>query len=476
VINVLNRGPIPAGVLLLSYEKQLATANQLPVEEQAHSETIFAAERRLTLVRVLVIAVNSLIYSFLTNKTGTVPWLAYSVIGLACVYGLYVYADEPYRRYPLLLSSYFTSLTDAALIIVWLYATGGTKSPFYLVLYVSVLAVSFRYPAKETLFATVVYAASYWILLLWGESEPLPANEIATRISYIFLTAALGGTFSREIYLQTADKIRLQQELHEKERKKRKEAQASLEELRRIQADLRSAIKARDDFLSVAGHELKTPLAALQLQVQGLELAIEKGLGPDGLKKLQARLERATETVRGLGQLIDELLDVSRMTSGKLKLEKQQLDLSELLKGVVAKYSETALKVGCRLELQSPAAIVGYWDRMRLEQVVANLLSNAIKYGQEKPVEIVVFEEDGKAIIKVSDRGIGIALDNQMRIFERFERAVSEREFGGLGLGLWIARCIVEASGGKIRVDSIPMQGATFTVTLPISNTQAGDP
>ena len=453
----------------------LATANQLLVQKQAHSERIFAAERRLTRVRLLVIAVNSLIYVLLTNKVGTVPWLAYTVIGVAFVYGLYVHAAEPYRRYPLLLSSYFTSLTDAALIMAWLYATGATRSPFYLVLYVSVLAVSFRYPAKETLFAAVVYAASYWILLFWPESDGLPANEIATRISYVFLAAVLGATFSREIYLQTADKSRLQQELHGEERKKRQEAQASLEELRRIEAHLHGAIKARDDFLSIAGHELKTPLAALQLQVQGLQLVISKGLGNDAIKKLQDRLERASGSVQDLGQLIDELLDVSRMTSGKLKLEKQQFDLSELLKEVVAKYSETALEMGCRLELQCPAAIVGYWDRVRLEQVVANLLSNAIKYGREKPVEIEVSEKDDNAIFKVTDHGIGVAPDHQTRIFERFERAVPDREFGGLGLGLWIARRIVEASGGKIRVESVPTQGATFTVTLPKSSTQAGE-
>jgi signal transduction histidine kinase len=198
-------------------------------------------------------------------------------------------------------------------------------------------------------------------------------------------------------------------------------------------------------------------------------------LGPEAIAKLQERLERASGDAQGLGQLIDELLDISRMTSGRLKLEKQPFDLSELLKEVVTKYTETALEMGCRLEFQVPAAIVGYWDRMRLEQVVANLLSNAIKYGQGKPVEIEVSEKDDNAIIKVSDHGIGIAPDHQRRIFERFERAVPDREFGGLGLGLWIARRIVEASGGQIRVESVPMQGATFTATLPKSHTQAGD-
>jgi len=149
------------------------------VEQQALSEKAFAAERKLAVIRLIVVAANSVLYWLVVlDKQGTTPWLANAVIGIAALYGLYVWFAEPYRRYPILLSSYFTSLSDSALIMVWLYATGGIASPFYLLLYISMVAIAFRYPAQQTLFASLVYSGSYLALLLltgdlsghWGEA------------------------------------------------------------------------------------------------------------------------------------------------------------------------------------------------------------------------------------------------------------------------------------------------------------------
>jgi signal transduction histidine kinase len=123
---------------------------------------------------------------------------------------------------------------------------------------------------------------------------------------------------------------------------------------------------------------------------------------------------------------------------------------------------------GCELSLKADGAIVGNWDRLRLEQVLTNLLANACKYGKGHPVEVWVEEVNGGARFGVIDHGIGIALEDQRRIFERFERAVAPRHYSGFGLGLWIARQVVDAHGGKIELTSAVGGGSRFIVELPI--------
>ena len=166
------------------------------------------------------------------------------------------------------------------------------------------------------------------------------------------------------------------------------------------------------------------------------------------MSKILERLSRASGQVRALERLVNDLLDVSRMTAGKLILHPESVDLTQLVDEVVSQYAEAAQKMGCPVEVHAAERVVGQWDRARMEQVITNLLSNALKYGRGKAVEIEVSHDSGKAILRVQDYGIGIDAANLTRIFDRFERAVSEREFGGLGLGLWIVRRIVEESGG----------------------------
>jgi signal transduction histidine kinase len=225
------------------------------------------------------------------------------------------------------------------------------------------------------------------------------------------------------------------------------------------------AVRLRDDFLSVAGHELKTPLSALRLQIQMLARTAREVATTPGLAQ---RVEKAERTSERLGALIDELLDAGRITSGRLKLERQELDLAALTRDTVGRLSEALARAGSEVKLVADAAVPGRWDRVRLEQVVGNLLSNAAKYGRGQPVEVRVEQGlDGRARLVVKDNGIGIAPEDQARIFERFERAVSGNQFNGLGLGLWISREIVESHGGHILVRSAPGEGSTFTVELP---------
>jgi PAS domain S-box-containing protein len=226
------------------------------------------------------------------------------------------------------------------------------------------------------------------------------------------------------------------------------------------------AIAARDAFLSVASHELKTPVAAAVLQIQNVQRIHDRGGDPEGVQRGLVATESAVER---LGRLVEALLDVSRIAGGSLALDRSPYDLSASIALATNRLRHQAERAGSALEVAVEPGVEAIGDRHRLEQVTANLVANAIRFGAGKPVSVSLLKRGDRAILRVSDHGIGIAPDDQARIFDRFERAVSVRNFGGLGLGLWIARQIVEASGGAIQVESAPGRGATFTVELPLA-------
>lgn len=244
---------------------------------------------------------------------------------------------------------------------------------------------------------------------------------------------------------------------------KRAEAERS-----RLLQDLQQALSARDRFISMASHELKTPLNTLQLRLDLLERLVDQSQAqaaplPERTVPTLGILRRQVER---LGKLIHDLLDVSRITAGRLPLELEVVDLSELVRDVVARSEQEIARSGCAVRLHADGPVLGFWDKLRLDQVATNLLSNALKYGARKPVEISVESDGGKARLVVRDHGIGIAAEDHERIFERFAR-VSPQQAGGFGLGLWIVRQIVDAIGGQVSVASQAGEGATFTVRLP---------
>jgi signal transduction histidine kinase len=226
-------------------------------------------------------------------------------------------------------------------------------------------------------------------------------------------------------------------------------------------AERNRAIAARDEFISIASHELSTPLTALSLQVQGQLRAAEQD------DAHRAQLEATRRMVARLAKLIQELLDISRISSGRIQLEREPLDLGVLVREGVARFEQQIAQSKTPVELAVEEGVTGSWDRARLDQVVDNLLSNALKFGAGRPIEIHVRRSGSKARVEVRDHGIGIGRSDQSRVFERFERAVSRQRFGGFGLGLWIARQVVEAHGGTISVASVVGRGSTFVVELP---------
>jgi signal transduction histidine kinase len=222
------------------------------------------------------------------------------------------------------------------------------------------------------------------------------------------------------------------------------------------------AIRARDDFLSVAGHELRTPLGALVLQTEFMLGAA------DPFTAVRERSAPVLRSVRRLAKLADELLDVARIRGGRLRLELEPVELGSLVREVAPRTAEGLGRPLSDLQIIAPVPVEGQWDPLRLEQVVSNLVSNACKYGAGKPIQVSVGRGPAGAELVVRDHGIGMSSADQSRIFERFERAVNAHEHAGLGLGLWITRQVVHAHGGQIAVRSELGQGSEFSVQLPL--------
>jgi signal transduction histidine kinase/AmiR/NasT family two-component response regulator len=223
------------------------------------------------------------------------------------------------------------------------------------------------------------------------------------------------------------------------------------------------AIALRDEFLSVAAHELRTPLTSLVLAFQRFEERL-KGVGEPALG---AKFTLLVQQFDRLTDLVERLLDLSRLSAGKLDIKPGRTDLARVVRDVVQRFEEEAHRAGTAVSVSGPLELVGVWDRTRLEQVLTNLVGNALKFSTGKPVEVSVQGEDGLASVTIRDHGIGIPEEKLPLIFERFGRGVPARSYGGLGLGLYVARQLVEAHGGQIRVTSAVGEGTTFSVDLP---------
>lgn len=228
------------------------------------------------------------------------------------------------------------------------------------------------------------------------------------------------------------------------------------------------AIRVRDNLLSIASHELKTPLTSMNLSVDLLRRLAKDATDEQLRAQVGKRVETVWQQLQWLQSLVNELLDVTQIDTGRLDLRREHGDLAALAREVADRLTCEFEDAGCALTIETQGDATGSWDRARLEQVLVNLFTNAIKYGAQKPVEVrVVGCEDGVELV-VRDRGIGLASDERTHIFAAFERSDAARNFSGLGLGLYITRYIVESHGGTVTCSSDgPGNGATFTVRLP---------
>jgi PAS domain S-box-containing protein len=246
-------------------------------------------------------------------------------------------------------------------------------------------------------------------------------------------------------------------------------------ELKNYELSLKSAIEARDEFLSIASHELKTPLTSLIMQTQLQKRMMSKDDSRAFSKERVSQLIEQFDRLFGrLNRLIEDMLDISRISSGRLNIQKEEFDIFQLTKEVVQRMTGEMIAAGCGRPEISGQSVNGHWDALRIEQVLLNLITNAIRYGKGKPIAIKVMQESEVVKIAVIDHGIGITPENQIKIFQRFERAVNASEISGLGLGLYISEQIIKAHGGKIWVESELGQGSTFYVELPLMDSVVG--
>ena len=242
------------------------------------------------------------------------------------------------------------------------------------------------------------------------------------------------------------------------------------EEKSALVQELEEALQARDSFLAIASHELKTPIAALRLQVENaIRAARSQHKNEPCPQWMLERLEATERQMQRLCRQVGNLLDVSQIQAGRLSLEIGPVDLVAVAKEILTRHADEVTLARCAVVLHAPSTAIGEWDRLRIEQVVTNLFTNAIKYGRGKPVEISIEENEREVRLIVRDRGIGISPDDQARLFQRFERASNAKRLPGFGLGLWIAKQIVDSHGGEIQIDSEVGKGSTFTVVLPRS-------
>ena len=238
-----------------------------------------------------------------------------------------------------------------------------------------------------------------------------------------------------------------------------------ISEQKKIEEALQMALDARDEFLSVASHELKAPLTALSLQLTLLRRTLARVNGPAELDTLAEKSVKATHQ---LATLINKLLDITRIRAGILTLHKEEMDLQASVVNTLSLMSEEIVKSGSSVDVAVSKRIQGFWDPTRIGQITSNLVSNALKYGGAKPIQISISCNASVATLEVADHGLGISKDLQEKLFQRFERGEPSRKFSGLGLGLYIVNKIALAHGGTVSVDSELDRGSTFMVRLPL--------
>ena len=249
---------------------------------------------------------------------------------------------------------------------------------------------------------------------------------------------------------------------------------AMLAAIQRRQADAEEAVRIRDEFISVASHELKTPLTSLKLQAQLLRRNLS-GDRPIPSVDVGHRLDLVERSLGRLDRLVGDLLDVSAIRAGRMPMHLEELELGALAADVAEMFRTACDREHTPIVTRLEPGVSGRWDRLRLEQVLVNLIGNAAKFGAGRPVEVEVSSAGDRARLVVRDHGIGIPAADLERVFGLYERAVSTRSYGGFGLGLYITRTIVRALGGTISVASVEGEGATFTVQLPRSGPDRAD-
>lgn len=439
----------------------LGFALAVPAAPPALPGKTLAAERDIAWVRFAVILFNVADYWGVLSGQG-IPWLAAAVSVVALAYAVFVLVARPYLQWPVMQAASFTALTDSALITVWILATGGFASPFHLLWFLSLLAVSFRYDERATLAATGLYVGCY-VLLLAVLGQLLPnLVEVTVRVVYISLAGALGVLMAHE----TAKAFEARDAMAgQVQAEHRRQEELELERLRELD-------RFKTDFLNAAAHELGTPLTPLQLQVHLLQA---DEVPPETRRRALTIVSR---NVDRLTLLVQDMLDVARLQSGRLEIRREAADLAALVHDTVETFRPAAGDKHMAVHVDGPESLVVAIDPKRTSQILYNLLSNAIKYTPPKgKVTLRYGLEGGRVRLQLQDTGLGFTEEQRQRMFVPFGRLHSHQMAApGTGLGLFICRGIAERHGGRLEASSPgPGKGSTFTCLLSQEGPAPGD-
>lgn len=428
-----------------------ATARASPAEEKA-----LAAEKRIAVVRSLVIVFNVGAYYLLLPKGTGVPWLAATISVVALSYAAFVVAAKPYRWLPIMRAALFTAFSDGLLIVLWVAATGGLYSPFHLLWLLSMMAVAFRYERRATWIATVLYIGSYLTLLATiGELDDDPV-EVVIRCTYIALAGILGGLLAHDSARVFEEQARTERAIIER---RRQQEQVEIERLRELD-------RFKTSFINAAAHELNTPLTPLRLQVHMLQ---RLGRSEDAEGRERA-LRIVGRNVDRLSLLVQDMLDVARLQSGRLPLQRASVDVAALVRDATETYQAPAEAKRVAFLVDGPPHLAAMVDGKRVSQILYNLVSNAVKYAPTgSTVTVRYFGDERQVTLQVEDRGVGFTPAQRDRMFVPFSQVHSGPEAQpGTGLGLYISRGLAERHGGTLDGASAgPGQGSTFTCVLP---------
>lgn len=323
------------------------------------------------------------------------------------------------------------------------------------------ITLSGWYGGVRTGVLTTILSTLGSVFFLFPLSLPLSIQEAFGLLEIgLFTIEGIGISAALEFYRRS--------DLQSVFRKKEKTYQREITQLELEKIKAQEEIKARDEFLSIASHELRTPLTSMVLQLQTALHSIRNvSLAQFSVENLMTMLQRTEKQSQRLTKMINDLLNVSLITTGRFDLELENADLKDIVSDVIDRFSERLQKERNELFFSADTSVPIRCDRVRIEQVISNLISNAIKYGNGKPIMIKVEKKQGNGIIIVQDHGIGIPRDKQELIFGRFKRAITEPNYKGLGVGLYISEQIVKAHNGTLQVKSKSAKGSTFIVWLP---------
>ncbi len=409
----------------------------------------FRTERSIALLRAAVVAVAAVVYVAsigIRRQTGA---LALSILALAAIYSIWNLLARPYESDEPARFRTATLVLDAGFITLWCYATGGPRSEFWTLYLIAVMSVALRFDLLEVVGAAFGLAALY--VTVMTVDGGLPVSSLLLRPALILITGFAGGVLAWQ--------KRVSQEAEEAMERLAEERSRALAEEQRLVEQLREVDFAKTEFVAVASHEFRSPLAAILGVISTLRT---HGDGLDPLLKSELLDGAATQAGR-LARLVEDLLTVSRIENGALALDLQDVDVEELVQDAVR---ASGMEAVTSMDLGGVERV--RCDPDRIVRVLTNLLDNARKYSPAGAlVSLSVGEEGDWVRFAVRDHGSGIPPEERDRVFHRFRRLSDRPKTPGAGLGLYIAMCLVEAHGGSIRVEEAQGGGAEFVFTIP---------